>query len=227
MRILYIGDTHGDFRHLNILLSDKVNKYDIAIVLGDFGYWPGLSEHFGIIERIKVPEFKQLYFVDGNHENHDELQRIVKEQGWNVPIEMHRRVYYLPRGCWFTIRNLNFLAVGGADSIDKNLRIEGRDWFKSEIPNYAEMDRSLSHDIKINVVLSHTVPSLIANELRQNRYKMEEPTNKFLDAIWNKYKPSRWYFGHWHQYYNKTYDGCTFYGLNMTGRTNSWRIDEA
>lgn len=200
-RVLLVGDTHGNWHGLNELLLHEAGNFDIVISLGDFGFWPRPGEvgkTWGLT-KIKCPV--PLLWIDGNHERHDILTKLVSLHG-REPISLVNNIYYLPRGCLLKIGNKNCLAVGGAHSIDKMYRREGVDWFAEENVNYGDCQAVLSHEV-VDVVFAHTIPDSGCDHIfktMQNMIKFEEicPTRKLLDEVVAKYKPESLYAGHWH-----------------------------
>ena len=66
-----VGDVHGCFENLNIILKAHQNL-DAAIVCGDYGIWNDFSPQ-NIPETYNIDYPCPVYFVDGNHENHAAL----------------------------------------------------------------------------------------------------------------------------------------------------------
>ena len=156
-KVLIIGDTHSQFGRLNKLL----NKYkpDIAIICGDFGFWPTFfnKEYVDANRRIRMwnAEIKngscKVYFCDGNHEDHDALDELTNH-------EIMPNVFYMKRGSILNIHGQNILFVGGALSIDKKYRVPKYDWFEHEILKDDDL-LSIPNDVQIDMVISHTAPN--------------------------------------------------------------------
>ena len=82
------GDTHGfeDWEKLNTTnfpeqkyMSDY---YDFLIIVGDFGgIWDGAEQDRYVLKAYNQRKFTTL-FIDGNHENHDLLDKYPVEE-WN------------------------------------------------------------------------------------------------------------------------------------------------
>lgn len=229
MKILTIGDTHMAFNKLNQLISKK--QPDMLIVCGDFGFWPSLAEEkvncewrghstryvkkeTNCLQKIK-PGKTKIYWIDGNHEQHSELN---KYQNGKIH-ELEKNIFFCSRGSSLTLPDgRNILFIGGARSIDKNMRIEGVDWFREETISNKDYDLALSHDKKIDIIISHTCPEYFAPDLIQgNIAKIYDPSCKALNGLFNTYKPSKWYFGHWHLYKEGYYRNCHWTCLNYLG----------
>jgi len=130
-----LGATHGDVRHLAKVLETLSRRgAGAALVLGDFGFiWPSDSypaDLDAISDRLSA-HGQILYFVDGNHEDFTTLNAIpISDDGlrWVRP-----NVAHLPRGYRTALASgATFAALGGANSIDKHRRVEGRTWWPEE-----------------------------------------------------------------------------------------------
>ncbi len=213
--MIYItGDTHGDttrFRDFDL----KLKKGDYIIICGDFGYifYPPGSER-AILQKIALDELSKrpytILFVDGNHENFDELYRY-PEENWNGG-KIHRirpNIIHLCRGQVFDIEGKKFFTMGGGYSIDKAYRTEGISWWPQEMPadaEFAEANTNLDRcGRKVDYIITHTAP-LSTLEL-QGVHKLplkdvgnaEKPLNNFLQYIDESVKYKHWYIGHFHR----------------------------
>jgi Icc-related predicted phosphoesterase len=216
MNIYIAGDIHGRFDLLNIWIRD--NHPDILICCGDFGYWP--RDIGNLVDQI-VPGSTKIFFCDGNHEQHDLLDQLKKDQGL-YPINVTTNTFFCPRGTIINFNGYNFLFFGGADSIDKNMRTIKFDWFPQEVISYTDVEVFMEHnsDRNVDVVISHTCPNIILDDmLKYNGAKTNDPSCKALDFIYEHTKPKMWYFGHWHHYREIKKGDTLFTGLNMIPHT--------
>ena len=227
MKNIVLGDTHADFGKLNTFINKK--RPDNIFILGDFGYWPSLIEekisygwggHSSVyrkessncLAQIKLKDSK-LYFLDGNHEQHSELNQY---QDGHIH-ELQKNIFFCSRGSSITIDGCKILFMGGARSIDKDMRTEGVDWFREETISYADYERAMGHH-NIDIVMSHTAPTYFLSELLEgNTAKINDPSCEALSGIFNKYRPRRWLFGHWHFYKEGCYRDCYWKCLNYLG----------
>jgi len=225
MKIIVCGDIHGSWGYLNTMINTK--KPDIILQCGDFGYWPshevksiGLYDTSYIRKRIykvcgmKNPNTK-IYWCDGNHEEFPKLHALKDN-------EICPNVFYMKRGSTLTLPDKRkVLFMGGGDSIDKNLRTPGYDWFPEEL--ISQKDIYNLPDEKIDIVISHTCPEEfdILGGIKEKYY---DPSRKALSVVLKKYRPSLWYFGHWHMYKEGFNEGVKWFALNMAGNTNWWKV---
>ena len=230
MNIIAVGDLHGEWGPLNALMAKQ--RPDIVFVCGDFGWWPKFDVGRGHpIRRIKewshrglkVPGNTQVYFCDGNHEDHEDLGIRTRAaqylKGYNGTVKLYDRVYYMPRGNMLTLMDgREVLFFGGAYSIDKNMRTPGHDWFPEEIPNHREFELAMSHE-RVDIVIAHTgceewIPDLTRGE------KERDSTRGMLSEIVKKYKPSLFYHGHWHKYNMGEFNKTRWYSLDYPKHGN-------
>ncbi|OEU71315.1 MAG: hypothetical protein BA863_03410 [Desulfovibrio sp. S3730MH75] len=205
MKIIVVGDIHGDFQVINHLVETE--RPDIILQCGDFGYFPRLHG---------VPALDLggtlLYWCDGNHEDHQVLSNLVlscpdkSRQDLSKPVEILPNCFYQPRGSTLKLPDgRNVLFFGGADSSDKDSREEGKDWFSDELPGQNDLDRIDSNQ-KIDIVISHTCPNSFAlRKIPPEGYekgpwlaKAQDPTRLLLDQILRLHAPAKWFFGHFH-----------------------------
>lgn len=202
-RILIIGDTHGKWKLLSEIIYQEHKHIDVVIQVGDFGFFPTRREledkTYGLqdICTYGLP----LYFVDGNHENHEVLQGLVDTYGNDVPINIYGDIYYVPRGCNFTLGNTNFLGIGGAMSIDKDFRTDGVDWFEDEVSCYKKSKDILQSITDADVLISHTVPTDVMENLEDQGFVIfddKDSTCELLKEAIQLSKVRSIFCGHWH-----------------------------
>ena len=217
--VLVVGDVHGCFENLNIILKAHKNL-DAAIVCGDYGIWNDFSPQ-NIPETYNIDYPCPVYFVDGNHENHAALDTY--ERG-----KIHKiigNLYFCAYGSVLNINNVKFLCCGGADSIDKLHRKRNISWWETEC--ISESDQHFLPNEKIDIVISHTAPSEVCTqilELPTNEWKGDkcsDPSLKYLDEVLERYVPHTWFFGHWHTKFHTKLNNTMFYGLDMVPICNS------
>lgn len=214
--VLLVGDVHGDtaWWTSTVIPSAKEYEVDAIVQLGDFGYWEHtLSgvKYLHHLNRALGEAGLDLYFCDGNHENHDWLSRIYVGRGADrlLPTPIRDRIIYLPRGCLLTINSTRFLAAGGAWSVDKPMRDEvmarGEPacWWPQE--TLTDLDvRTCASRGKADVVLSHDAPFRypIGMEIPHSATKHDYPETTAnrdrLTKIVLAARPKLAVHGHWH-----------------------------
>jgi len=126
MRILLVGDSHGDAGFISFVVGHAMAG-DCALIvqLGDFGYWehaPWGKAFLGHCSRELVRAGISMYWIDGNHENHPLLwaKYPTGEDGF---CEVRPNLFYIPRGHSWEWEGHRCLGLGGAFSIDRDWRL--------------------------------------------------------------------------------------------------------
>lgn len=202
-KIAFVGDTHANGRRLDAIIGAVAAKEIPYIVqVGDFGFWPRdpLGERFlDQISETATYEGVQIHWVDGNHEDHQELPHD-QEEPWVV----RENVIWHPRGTVTELYGKTFLWLGGAVSVDKNDRTPGHDWFFNETPNYGQWERAIRAG-KVDVMVCHDGPSgssyrgmpkhWIPVDLQRASREMRDR----LEMVRQVAQPSLVVHGHWHE----------------------------
>jgi hypothetical protein len=205
-RVFITGDTHGsmDIHKLSAQffpVGRELTKKDYVIICGDFGlvfFNEQTNEEKYWLKWLTGRPWTTL-FVDGNHENHPKLYNLQTANMFGSDVgEVTPSVFHLRRGKVYNINGNNFLAYGGAMSVDRETRVDGVSWWKDEIPRQEEfhlaLENSQKHDI--DYVIAHTLPRGIQYGLGYARY--EDPTSKQLDHITCHLDFKKYFCGHFH-----------------------------
>lgn len=199
MKTLILGDTHGEWGDLNIVIAKAMRLHpdiECLIQVGDFGYaWPG-SKPFSFLktfwENADLEKVKSLpfYWLDGNHENHNQLD--ADGGAWQPGMT------YQPRGSIRELGDKRAMFFGGASSIDKDLRIQDKSWWPQEDIKYGQIMSALEKQGPIDIMFSHEFPLAFS----YGSYKKEfgRGDKQALDALRQKFRPRFWIFGHHHNF---------------------------
>ena len=237
--LLIVGDVHGKFAHLNQLIA--MTKCFAVIVVGDFGFWRSSllykeENNDTMFLHQRTPFGVPVYFVDGNHEDHNSLEQLVIKHGKNNPIDVGGNCWYVPRGCIFEITNpftnnkKTILGLGGAYSIDWKQRVPQVSWFEQEQLRYSDII-DLNTDNNVDIIISHTCPERLLRDVANtcqidyNRI-IERQSEKLLDQVFTLIKPKYWFFGHWHQRDTYQVEQTTFELLDMIPHRGCFKLFE-
>ena len=217
--IYLTGDIHG--RPMDtVLKAEKIGltPNDTLILLGDVGanYFGDTRDTFVKASLARIPA--TILCIHGNHEKRPENVGTYKTKKWNGGVVWYEEEYpnllFAKDGEVYTIEGRNYIAIGGAYSVDKNYRIlRGWNWWPDEQPSN-EIKAFVEEQIKnhkIDIVLSHTCPlkytpvECFLPGVDQS--SVDRSTEEWLDKI-EKINYKAWYCGHWHT--NKRIDKITF-----------------
>lgn len=203
MSIAVTGDTHGEYDgFLNRLYQHKITKDDIVIVCGDFGFIRDSPYHRYFLARLTAEPFT-IAFADGNHEDFDLLYTypIVEWNGGKAH-KIANNIYHLMRGQRFVIEDNSFFTMGGAYSIDKAMRVEGKSWWKQELPNNEEYkiagETLKSCGYTTDYIITHTIPQSAIRELGFTPDIHDAELTGYFDYLYEKMTFKKWFSGHFH-----------------------------
>ena len=237
MKIVVLGDIHAEWDKLNSFIANK--RPDLILQTGDFGYWPAMETEdnrteldklqnrlnkswklHGVKNVLSDGKVVPLHWADGNHEDHFSLEKLREAN----QLETQPGVFYQPRGSTITLSDGRVvLFMGGADSIDKQSRIIGYDWFPSEVISLSDFQNL--PDCKVDIVISHTNPlEFKIFGLNDHRGKKQfDPSCYALSRILEIYHPTHWYFSHYHVFQEGFTNNCKWTCLNRTSQTGWWK----
>lgn len=202
--MIYItGDTHGEYFDLMNRISEyRMKKDDIVIVCGDFGFvWDTPAHCYDLAKLTAQPV--TIAFVDGNHENFDRLYKYpVVDWNGGKAHKVAENIYHLMRGQLFNIENKSFFTMGGAYSVDKAFRTEGKSWWKQELPDnddYKTAEETLKKcGYKVDYILSHTVPQSVIHCLGIVPDEHDAELTGYFEWLYGKAEFKKWFAGHFH-----------------------------
>jgi len=226
MSIIVTGDTHGTdtirkLANQKVWLACDGGYPNYIIIAGDFGFiWstdPGDREEQYWLSWLEKKPWETIV-VPGNHENHDRILALPQEKHCgDAMFRVNSKVWIARHGCIYTIEGKRIFTFGGARSIDKADRREGRSWWSGEIPTQEDFDRArmtlTANRGAVDIVVSHTAPTeaieglfphgmpRMANIPVDLNLKFEDPVVRYLDELKEHIDLGSlkgWYFGHFH-----------------------------
>lgn len=214
MRINFIGDVHGHTERYQKMLRRQLRDQR-TFQLGDMGVgFPTAvkgnapSEAGGLHPDI---------FAAGNHKwirgNHDNpaVARNLTERGY--------------AGDYGYDPSIEMFWMGGAMSIDKAYRVEGRSWWADEELSYPELVKAIELYVqtKPKIVATHDCPSRISEYMLTVVLPSFRPeklacvgsrTAAALQQMLDEHRPQEWVFGHYHASKSFVHQGTKFTCVN-------------
>ena len=218
-RLFFTGDTHGSVElkklsNKNFPLARELTKEDIICICGDGGFMWDESKETKYWDDWAEDRPFTIVSCFGNHENYNAIRALPAEE-WNGGIvrKVRPHVMYIENGEILTINKQTFFFQGGAHSVDKAYRKEGKSWWSQEIPSYQEFENAATnlkkYNDKVDYIISHTGPNSLVHHLFPYEDATDLVTN-FLEKYVNDcVEFKRWFLGHFHidrSYINQKYN---------------------
>lgn len=206
-RVFLLGDVHGNgaFAEYAIAAAGRAGC-GVVLQLGDFGYWDhtlGGRSFLDRVARAAATCDTTVYFIDGNHENHDLLDDLVESGrvGADGVAWVRPNVGWITRGTRWEWRGTTFAALGGAASVDRERRETGWTWWPQETLHPRDL-ATLGRD-PVDVLISHDAPALAdlhgLHPLPAEILRSCAESRQVLDDAVATVRPQLVIHGHWHR----------------------------
>lgn len=234
----FIGDTHGMRPVFSIVDRLKIEKSNL-IHVGDFGLgFVSIMQdvkNLEVVDEMLMDTQNKLYVVRGNHDNPIFWD---KSKGLNLP-KLHN-IHLVDDYSVLDIEGKKILCVGGGISIDRQIRKDDRpypSWWQDEEFQWhpGKFNRVVNNHKTMDIIVTHSAPSAcyprgvdapivndwhnielqhgnnLKGELQMERKKID----MLKDAILKAYKPTNWFYGHFHTSKTEVIDSVKFQALNI------------
>lgn len=223
IKIMVLGDVHGQTKWLvdRIKFAKKVGA-DKILQVGDFGLWTHEAEGHRFLDaanEVLRNNGLKLYFVGGNHENWDHLDWHEKcgAKDFNGHVFIRSHILYTGRENRWIWDGKTFQAVGGAYSIDRNLRTVSKDlWLQEEVPERVVW-KIENVGLQSDYLFTHDSPSCVPyGNLKPDAQSTVH--RALMDRIGKVTRPNLWFHGHYHKWMEYSFmhqqGYSTVYGLD-------------
>jgi len=217
--IVFAGDWHGyALQAQNVLHAARDQDIHHVIQAGDFGMWND-NNHQRFLKRVnetaKLYDI-HIYFVDGNHEDFPYLYSFPLEEDGTRRVRSN--IHHLPRGFRWNWLGVDFLAMGGAYSVDRKWRTLNSSYFEEELIT----DEDILNAVKggrADVMISHDSPAGAPNPVTDDPIRQAEGIRQFgqhaiyqanlhrqrLKTVTDLTDPALIVHGHYHAHGQKQY----------------------
>lgn len=232
---IFIGDPHGLDAIKSILKHNSQNVPDNTIMFfcGDcgIGFYPEKqdSEILNICNNIAKKHNWFLILIRGNHDNPNFFIENSSLNKSNITLVEDYTVV--------KTYDKNILCIGGAISIDRSQRTEGKSYWKNEvikpIDDFISIDIQYA-DFNIDIICAHCSPTYVkpVNEsvieqghivqnwsiwdshLKQDNWDDRSKLNDIYEFISKFHKISHWIYGHFHNSFHSRKNNTEFIGLD-------------
>ena len=206
------GDKHGEFEEVaDFCRRAGTCRADTLIVLGDAGINYFTDARATALKQHLAQLPITLFCVHGNHEARPETVAGYRRQagfGGEVYVDPRYPNQVFPvDGALYTLGGARTLAIGGAYSVDKYIRLLRHwAWFEDEQPS-AEIRARTEAALggvrwQVDAVLSHTCPERaipVARRVAFEAYgEVDFSTERWLESLRERLRFRRWFAGHFH-----------------------------
>ncbi len=171
------GDWHGNTLWATralVRLADAGVK--VVYHLGDFGIWPGKIgyDYLAAVARVCADRGLHVIVTLGNHEDYDQVERVPLTDagdGMGSVRWITSGICLLPRVHRWTVTSPNGTArslasLGGAPSVDFEMRTIGWDWWPQEAVTGDDIERVAAGG-RAEVMLAHDAPDSSSPAVRR------------------------------------------------------------
>lgn len=207
-RVIVAGDWHGDtVRAREVIRLAGEQGIHVIVHLGDFGFWvpgPATGRYLSTVNKECVRAGVLLLWVDGNHEDHAELNAIPLDDTGVRRIRSN--IAHLPRGFRWTWHNKTWMALGGAYSVDRYDRKLNVSWWEEETLTPDDVSRAVSPG-HVDVIVAHDCPNRVnIPGLQSHRFPAyaiaeSDEHQRLVGTIVDATRPSVYFHGHYHVRY--------------------------
>lgn len=199
-----VGDWHGDLGFsLKAVKSAAREGVSILISVGDVGLdWPGpkRNRYEQRLNRALIEHGVTLVASPGNHDCLSNINLLdVQEDGliiWRSNIKV------LPKGGRTIIEGLLVGGLGGALSVDKKWRVEGKTWWADEEPTVEQAEKLMAGG-DLDILICHDVPMGVpvrgSFDLPADLVEEADRTRVLLRKVVDGTGVPNVFCGHWHQ----------------------------
>lgn len=213
-RLFITGDTHGDFCFLPKFCEENhTTTNDVLIILGDSALrFEGANKAREEMRKEFVADQPiTIFALRGNHDRPYDIDGDVKLTSCPLINNMmwhdvnYPNIWYFIDGETYIIKDMSFLTIGGAYSVDKEYRqMMHWTWYEGEQISYSQQCDiiDLYKDESFDYVLTHTCPyddmptDLFMKGIDQS--KVDNSMEKFFEVLKDEINYSHWLFGHFH-----------------------------
>lgn len=208
MKLLILGDCHGDFRWLGGKIEQARDLYGIdgVIQVGDFGFYPQTANLLrAFLKELAVP----MWVIDGNHEDHEWMREMASglaKSGLTIQ----------PRGSLLFLDGAAIGFLGGALNADRpqecNVIAEWQVREMADRMNSIVVDLMVTHSCPAGIGVGMPGASWLIPYVEKyivlpgfdvsRAFDVGEP---MLTTLWYNLKrpPPHWVFGHFHSIHQK------------------------
>jgi predicted phosphodiesterase len=190
--ITLIGDVHGKYKRYHEIIREK-DQHPYTVQLGDFGFKYDTLQNVDSTRHLILP---------GNHDNYNDC---------------YNHSHFLGDYGYTSLNRIEFFYYRGANSIDRQYRTIGIDWWEQEQVSIDQFmkARELYREIKPDIFLAHDCPDFMVPQYIGPHAKIyENITGWALGELYKIHQPKLFIHGHYHVSKTTQYGDTKFVCLN-------------
>lgn len=209
-RAAVMGDFHGHVHHFRaVTRTVRGAGIDLLLGVGDVGFNllpPAFRGRTEKRMRLLLQEYGvEFLWAIGNHDDHFAASELRMNPDGTRRVS--DRNSHLPNGTVVERAGVRIGALGGAYSVDRKHRTEGRDWWPQEEPTAEEAEKLISacgQGPRLDIMLTHDVPMGVTGlkglpGLPTQTVERANRTRILLQETAAQVRPKVLFAGHWHQ----------------------------
>lgn len=206
-KIGFTGDWHGNTHYAVRAIEYAAERgADVIVQLGDFGYMgKSVPRYLDALDAALEAHQSTLYWLDGNHENHPRISEL--DYAPDGTHQLTERIFHLPRGYRWTWRGVSFVALGGAHSVDRQMRTPMFNWWEGETVTLAQAFQVIEGG-EADVMLTHDapagwdIPGLNNTGFPESELWSAAAHRELLAMVAKHVRPRALFHGHFHRRYS-------------------------
>ncbi len=220
-RVAFAGDWHMNTNWATSAIDYAAERdVDTIVHVGDFGYTFDDRYLDDLEDALRSPitaygEMPPLHllFIDGNHECFPKLHEFPMQENGLRKLRDH--IHHLPRGFRWEWRDVKYLALGGAHSVDQKWRMPYVSWWPEEVISFADAIETMNDGLT-DVLISHDCPAgvpklderlaLNLGNFPEDELDKAAAHQRLLRSVVEEVKPKRIIHGHYHWRYDDVAD---------------------
>ena len=201
-----LGDWHGDVEWAKACVRWMAQEgLTRALHVGDFAIGFNNNRQYAkplnyLCQQLGV----KLYITPGNHENYDVINALPlltegEDAGWQ---QLASNLLVAPRGLRWEWEGVNFVSLGGGNSIDYRQRTQGRDWWAAESITMADIFK-VEAGGRADVMIAHVAPNAAKYDLDGSYWdatsvRYSDESRMAMDLALEAVRPKLFFHGHYH-----------------------------
>lgn len=222
------GDWHAEVPWIQRAIPAMGRTSDATTILHVGDLWPSDELVETIDYWCERAGITHLVLTGGNHEPWSELEALLAEAPGHA-VRVSEVVWLLPRPARLTVGGRRVLSVGGATSVDREMRIPGRNWWDYEETTDEQVEQAIAWG-DTDLLITHESPETVTPAVRhilekpapwipQSALRDSAAGRARIERVMQATHPRLAVHGHYHVHdYRAMADGAQILSLGCNGQ---------